>query len=43
MAQRRILEQAQPIVSNMDSLIFKMETILGKPHTVSPFTALYKT
>ena len=42
MAQRRILEQARPTVTEIDRLIFQMETTLGKAHTVSPFTALYQ-
>ena len=40
MAQR-ILQSSKPAVSELDRLIFQMETSLGKPHTVSPFTQLY--
>jgi hypothetical protein len=40
MAQR-ILEQSRPVTSELDRMIFKMETTLGKPHTRSPFDGLY--
>lgn len=39
--QIRILEQARPAVTELDRLIFQMETTLGKPHSVSPFAQLY--
>lgn len=41
MAQRRILEQALPVMTELDRLIFQMETSLGKKHTVSPFQQYY--
>ena len=40
MAQRRILEKARPVMTELDRLIFQMETTLGKPHSVSPFQPL---
>jgi len=40
MAQR-ILEQSRPVTSELDRMIFQMETTLGKSHTVSPFDGLY--
>mmetsp|Transcript_11742 Transcript_11742/g.15952 ORF Transcript_11742/g.15952 Transcript_11742/m.15952 type:complete len:280 (-) Transcript_11742:94-933(-) len=40
MAQRRILEAARPAMTELDRLILQMETTLGKPHSVSPFTPL---
>ena len=39
--QVRILEAARPATSELDRLIFQMETTMGKSHSVSPFTGLY--
>ena len=41
MAQR-ILEQSRPVTSELDRMIFQMETTLGKAHTRSPFDSLYE-
>jgi len=38
---RRILTQAKPVINELDRMIYKMETVLGKPHLASPFPALY--
>ena len=42
MAQRRILEQALPVTTELDNLIYQMEVSLGKAKSVSPFQSLYK-
>ena len=42
MATHRILAQAHPTNSNLDQLIAQMEVTLGKPHSQSPFPALYQ-
>ena len=39
---RRILTQAKPVTTELDKMIYQMETVLGKPHVASPFPALYK-
>lgn len=41
MAQQRILQQALPAMKELDRMIFQMETTLGKPHSVSPFSTMY--
>ena len=39
---KRILENAQPAVRQLDELIRGMESQLGLAHSVSPFTAIYQ-
>ena len=39
---KRILENAHPTCSQLDSLIRNMETQMGIAHSTSPFTALYQ-
>jgi aminoacyl tRNA synthase complex-interacting multifunctional protein 1 len=38
---RRILTQAKPVTTELDKMIYRMETVLGKPHVASPFPELY--
>ena len=40
MAQN-ILKKFQPSARLLDDMLFKLETNLGRPHTVSPFPQLY--
>ena len=37
-----ILKKFQPSARLLDDMIFKLETNLGKAHTVSPFTGMYR-
>ena len=41
MAQN-ILKKFQPSAKLLDDMIFKLETNLGRAHTVTPFTQLYQ-
>ena len=41
MAQR-ILTNAKPVTTELDKMIYQMETVLGKQHVPSPFPALYQ-
>jgi hypothetical protein len=41
MAQN-ILKKFHPSAKLLDDMIFKLETNLGRQHTVSPFTQLYQ-
>ena len=38
---QRILQKSKPVSSELDKLIFQLETALGKPHTTSPFDGFY--
>jgi len=39
---KRILTQAKPVMTELDRMIYQMETALGKSHVASPFPALLK-
>jgi hypothetical protein len=39
---RRILTNAKPVTTELDKMIYEMETALGKQHAPSPFPVLYQ-
>lgn len=38
---QRILQKSKPVSSELDKLIFQLESALGKPHSTSPFPDFY--
>ncbi len=39
---RHILTNAMPVTTELDKMIYEMETALGKQHAPSPFSVLYQ-